>query len=153
MNRFDQLPKVLQNKISEYNADHRPKWNDVMQNIILYKHKKKYEDVMEELIMDDMSYFNSFVGMYEDHFLNELLPREDREETIGLLQYYRFLEFTDWVPERYQVSKNFKMKNKDKILYNLSKDLKRLLNDIYLDNWLGIPWKINEMEKRLGLTK
>ena len=49
MNRFEQLPKVLQNKILEYNADHRPKWKDVMQNIILYTHKEKYKDVMEQL--------------------------------------------------------------------------------------------------------
>ena len=36
MNRFDQLPKVLQNKIYEYNADHRPQWKDVMRDLIMY---------------------------------------------------------------------------------------------------------------------
>ena len=61
MNRFDQLPEVLQQKILEYNADHRPQWKDVMRDLIMYD-----ADLLMEFLYEHRDEFG-----YDDSVLIE----------------------------------------------------------------------------------
>lgn len=107
MNRFDQLPEVLQNKIYEYNADHRPQWKDVMRDLIMY----------------DMYDFNYCIVIEE----GEGYCLEPEEE--ALVYYYRFLVDCHLLPRKFQ------SRNTNQQLYEVSKELKMLLNDLYLNKF------------------
>ncbi len=54
MNRIDQLPEVLQQKILEYNADHRPQWKDVMRDLIMFDADILMEFLYEHREDDDL---------------------------------------------------------------------------------------------------
>jgi hypothetical protein len=113
MNRFDQLPKVLQNKIYEYNADHRPQWKDVMRDLIMY----------------DMENFHCCIDFEEE----EGYCLEPKEE--ALMYYYRFLVDSIYLVDCHLLPRKFQLRNINEKLYEVARELKMLLNDLYLNKF------------------
>jgi len=121
MNRFDQLPEVLQNKIYEYNADHRPQWKDVMRDLIMYDYDEYIEWVvdMTEIIQ----------GYRDNYFEYEVYNEEERDKL-----YDETKNVIDNIDALRDMNIKYKLPSDiyENLYYQLVKDLKIVTNHQYL---------------------
>jgi len=121
MNRFDQLPEVLQNKIYEYNADHRPQWKDVMRDLIMYDYDEYIEWVvdMTEIIQ----------GYRDNYFKYEVYNEEERDKL-----YDETKNVIDNIDALRDMNIKYKLPSDiyENLYYQLVKDLKIVTNHQYL---------------------
>lgn len=126
MNRFDQLPEVLQNKIYEYNADHRPQWKDVMRDLIMYDYDEYIEWVvdMTEIIQ---GYRDEYIA-FEYEVYNEEERDKLYDETINIVNNIDALRN---IERKYKIPSDIY----EDLFYQLVQDLKIVTNHQYLSSY------------------
>ena len=124
MNRFDQLPEVLQNKIYEYNADHRPQWKDVMRDLIMYDYDEYIEWVVDMTEIIQHHYRYEYIA-----FWYEVYNEEERDKL-----YDKTINVVNNIDALRNINRKYKLPSDiyEDLYYQLVKDLKIVTNHQYL---------------------